>query len=185
VLTITVPQIESFDEENNIFLKSGPDTRLQLEHSLASLSKWEATWEIPFLSDVDKTDEQTIDYIRCMTLTEDVDPEVYGRLSTENLNDVNKYIGSKQTATWFSEKLAPGKVAKKEVITAEIVYWMMVSLRIPLEAEEWHLNKLVTLIRVCNEKNNPEKKPQMSQAEMLAQRNALNEKRKAEMGTRG
>jgi hypothetical protein len=185
VLTITVPQLQSYDEVNEMFLSSGPDTELQLEHSLISLSKWEQKWEKPFLSDAEKTDEQTLDYIRIMTLTPGVAPEVYQRLSQDNMDTISDYIGAKMTATWFTET-PNSKPKKKDVITAEIIYWMMISLQIPFEAQTWHLNSLTTLIRVINEKNIPEKdRPKLSPAEEYAQRNALNEQRKAEMGTRG
>jgi hypothetical protein len=180
VLRIRVPGIESFDEASQEFASVG-EFDLFLEHSLASLSKWESTFEKPFLGQGTKTDQEVIGYIQCMTVTEDVPPDVYLRLSQENINDVNDYINAKMTATWFSnEKNAR---PSREVITAEIIYYWMVSLNIPFECEHWHLNRLFTLIKVCNEKNAPKKK--MSKRELLARNRSLNEQRKAEMNTRG
>lgn len=180
MLTIVVPATEFFDELNQEFIYT-EGTTLQLEHSLASVSKWESKWEKPFLNDKPRTDEETIDYVRCMCLTPDVPPNVFHRLSQENNEQIAQYIQAKMTATWFKEM--PGGPVNREVITAEIIYFWMVSLNVPFECDRWHLNQLLTLIRVINEKNKPKKK--MSKMDAAAQRKALNEARRQELGTRG
>jgi hypothetical protein len=179
VLKITVPGVEHFDDERQEFITIG-DYELELEHSLVSLSKWESTWCKPFLGSANKTPEQTIDYIKCMLLITDVPPDVFGRLSKSNLEDINEYLTSTMTATWFSDAAGKGS---REIITSEIIYYWMISLNIPFECQYWHLNRLFALIKVCNQKNTPPKK--MSRSEMAARNRELNERRKAQLGTSG
>lgn len=182
MLTITVPESEFFDEANQVFVYTEGAT-LQLEHSLASLSKWESNWEKPFLSKDTRTDEETIDYIRCMCLTPDVPVDVFRRLSKENHKQIADYIQAKKSATWFRE--IPGQTGgnRGEVITSEVIYFWMITLGVPFECETWHLNRLLTLIRVVNEKNKPKKK--MSTSDATAQRHAMNQARRAQLGSRG
>ena len=146
MLTVTVPGYEYYDEKNNRFGQT-KTTILTLEHSLISLSKWEEKWQKPFLGKDDKTMEQCVDYVRCMPLTQNVDPMVYYGLTTENFNQINKYIEAPMTATWFIKK--ESKQFNREVVTAEIIYYWMIALNIPFECQKWHLNKLLTLVRVC------------------------------------
>lgn len=181
MLTLKIDRLELFDETINEFVDI-PEQIIELEHSLISLSKWEAKWEVPFLSDKEKTDEQTLDYVKCMTLTPNVSSAVFDNLSQEQLNLVGEYINAKRTATWFSE--SKSKSRSREIITSELIYYWMVSLTIPFECQEWHLNRLLTLVRVCNEKNNPNKK-KMSRSELAARNRALNEQRRAQMKTNG
>lgn len=171
MLTITVPGLETFNNDTQMFSKS-EDVVLQLEHSLVSLSKWESTWNKPFLGKEEKTTEQVIDYIRLMTLNPVDDLLVYARLSAENYKAINEYINAKQTATWFREN--PNQRPNREIITAEIIYFWMVTYNIPREYEEWHLNRLFTLVKVINQKNQPAKK---GGAPSAAQRSALNAQR--------
>ena len=178
MLQITIPANEFWDEETETFLNTKEQT-LVLEHSLVSLSKWESKWCKPFISNRN-TIEETIDYIRCMTINQDVDPIVYTSLTDEHLRQVDEYIGAKMTATWFTGQ-TKGK-SSSEQVTSEIIYYWMISLNIPFECQYWHLNRLLTLIRVCNEKNQPSKK--MSKRDTLNQYRALNAARRRKPSTR-
>lgn len=180
MLTLIVPGEEHYDEKDNTFFTVG-DTVLHLEHSLVSLSKWESKHRIPFLGEKDKTPEQTMDYIRCMILDPVYDPEVLYALSQENLNDINSYVETQQTATTFGN--LPQPRGRGETITSELIYYWLVAFQIPFEVETWHLSRLFTLIRVCNVKQQKPKK--MSRSE-IARRNAeLNAKRLEQFGTSG
>jgi hypothetical protein len=181
MLTIIVPGVESYDENLDQFVSIG-DLTLELEHSLVSLSKWESKFEKPFLGKSEKTTEEVLDYIRCMVVTPNPPEEFLEKLSKENLEEVNAYIDRKMTATWFSE--APGAPkTSREVITSELVYYWMTVFHIPFECETWHLNRLFTLIRICNLKQ--EKPKKMSRAEVAARNRELNAQRKAQLGTKG
>lgn len=180
MLRITVPGVEFFDEEKQEFIDT-EDVVLELEHSLVSLSKWEESFEKPFLSDDRKTTEETVGYIKAMLLTPEVPSDVFERLTEANLETVSSYIDRKMTATWFNEQM--NKPRGKEIITAEIIYYWMTSLQVPYECQFWHLNKLLALIKVINLKNTPAKK--MPKRDMLAQRRALNEQRRQQYQTTG
>ena len=179
MLPIMVPAMEMFDEINNVFFKT-QETVLHLEHSLLSLKKWESKWKIPFLSTDSKTIEQSLDYIRCMTLNQNVNPIIYNAITLENIKEVQEYINDPMTATTItSNKKSP----KKQIVTAEIIYYWMVSFGIPFEAQKWHLNQLLMLIQVCEIRNSPKKK--MSKSEIMAQNRALNEARTKRRGMSG
>ena len=171
---------EIFDDEKQEFIT--PETKtLQLEHSLVSLSKWESKWCKPFFSKEEKTPEETIDYIKCMTITQNVKDEVYSYLTRDNIMQVNKYIEAPMTATTLSSKNK--KKGSREIITSELIYCWMIQLNIPSEFQKWHLNRLLTLIQVCNVKNEPAKK--MSDKEIFNRNRALNAARKKKLNTRG
>ena len=181
MLQIIIPVIdERWDEENEEFISAEEQT-LQLEHSLISISKWESKWCKSFLSSNEKTYEETIDYIKCMTLTRNVNPEIYTRLTNENIEQINEYISAPMTATYFSEDKNGSR--NREQITSELIYYWMISLNIPVEFEKWHLNRLLTLIRVCNIKNQPPKK--MSKRDIMSRNAALNAQRRAQLNTKG
>ena len=180
MLQIVIPQMECFNEKTSEFVTLKAET-LQLEHSLVSLSKWESKWHKSFLTKEEKTYEETLDYIKCMTITQNVKPEVYQRLTQKNISDINDYIANPMTATTFSEN-RNGK-GSRERITSELIYYWMIALNIPFECQKWHLNRLLTLIRVCEIKNQPPKK--MSKAELVSRNAALNAARRKQLGTRG
>lgn len=180
MLHITVPSVELWDEAKEEFIKTKEQT-LQLEHSLVSVSKWEAKWCKVFLSKKEKTYEETIDYIKCMTITQNVDPDVYKYLTKENITQINDYISAPMTATWFSdEKNRPGS---NEQVTSELIYYWMISLQIPFECQKWHLNRLLTLIKVCSIKNKPPKK--MSRSDIMRRNASLNAARRRQLNTSG
>lgn len=184
-ITIIVPASEIFDDEKQEFI-SGKAQKLSLEHSLVSISKWESKWCKPFLSDEEKSKEEIVDYIRCMTLTQNVDPSVYTRLTRDNYEQINAYISAPMTATWFNKRAHEGARGrnKKEVITSELIYYAMISYNIPFDpCQKWHINRLITLIRVAEIKNRPPKK--MGAKNVAAQNRALNEARRKRMGSTG
>ena len=180
MLKIVVPAVEQWDEINQKFVRTKEQV-LQLEHSLVSLKKWESKWCKPFLSKQEKTFEETIDYIRCMTINQNVDSNVYYCLTNKNIEEINRYIDAPMTATWFPNDKT-GK-SSSEQITAELIYYWMISFNIPVEFQKWHLNSLLTLIKVCNVKNQPSKK--MSRRETMSQYAALNRARRQKYNSRG
>lgn len=182
MLQITIPEVELWDESKKEFVRTKSQT-LSLEHSLVSISKWEAKWHKPFISKESKTNEETIDYIRCMTITQNVDQDVYNYLTQANLKEINKYIDDPMTATWFNERKDVPKPPNREQITSELIYYWMIALEIPMDCQRWHLNRLFTLIRICNLKNKPAKK--QSKKETLSNNAALNAARKQQLGTSG
>lgn len=184
MLEIVIPERDSlFDEAKNEFI-SIKGIKIQLEHSLISIQNWEKKWHKPFLDKKEKTAEEILDYIRCMTLTPNVNPECYHFIPKTEIEKIKAYIDDPMTATWFSEKNGPSQqTAKREVITAEIIYYWMISYQIPMEYRKWHLNQLLTLIRVCGVKNAPSKK--MSKNSILSQNAKLNAARRAKMHSKG
>lgn len=182
MLQIAVPiSKEGWDEVKEEFVEPKVQM-LQLEHSLVSLSKWESKWCKSFFSKKEKTYEETIDYIRCMTITQNVKPEVYECITAENVKEINDYILAPMTATYFSNEQQQGKI-NGETITSELIYYWMVASNIPFECQKWHLNRLLTLIRVCSIKSQPPKS--MSQKQIMSRNAALNAARRKQLGTRG
>ena len=185
MLQITIPatSTEAWDEENEVFvtLEEKKAVTLQLEHSLVSLRKWESKWHKPFLTKSKKTDDETIDYIKCMTITQNVDPEVYSRVTDENIDEIYRYINNPMTATTFAKDNS--SKGNREVVTAELIYYWMISLNIPFECQKWHLNSLLTLVRVCNVKNTPPKK--RSKRDLISNYAAINAANKKRFNTRG
>ena len=180
---VKIENLELFDDTKNEFVYIDAVT-LQLEHSLLSVKKWEEKWHEPFLTK-EKTIDQIRDYIRCMTITpKNVDPNVYKYMPLDTIKDIQEYINDKMTATWFSDnKLVGGQSHSREVITAEIIYYWMITFNVPVEFQKWHLNQLLTLIRVLSIKNAPKEK--INKREAAAQRRALNEARLAKLHTKG
>lgn len=149
MLKITIPAREFYNDTTNEFF-SVCETQLILEHSLISLSKWESKWNKAFLVKREKTYEQNIDYIKCMTINSGVDPNAYLALTEQNISEIYEYIKAPMSAVFFPEEDGP---PGKDVVTAELIYYWMISLQIPFECSKWHLNRLLSLIRVCNMKN--------------------------------
>lgn len=183
MLIINTNKGELYDEKKEEFISLG-ETKICLEHSLVSISKWESKWHKPFLDKrYPKSEEEIIDYIRCMTITQNVDPNVYYLLSSSDIEKIQNYIEDSMTATWFLDnKKNPGG---RRVITSELIYYWMVALQIPFECQKWHLNRLLTLIRVCNEENKQGDKKKRYDRDFLSNRAALNAARKSKLHSRG
>lgn len=179
MIDIIIPEQELFDETKMEFVNF-PRQKLTLEHSLIAVSKWESKYEKPFLSS-EKTSLEVLDYIRCMTITQNVSPEAYLRLTEENINDIQAYIDAPMTATTFKEIKRRG--GKREIVTAELIYYWMIAFNIPFECQKWHLNKLLTLIEVCARKSEPSKK--LSSRELAAQHKAINAANRKRFHTKG
>jgi hypothetical protein len=179
VLRLEVVTAEGFDESSNEFV-AAETVMLELEHSLVSLSKWESKWEIPFLSSKNKTEEQVLDYVRLMISPGEFTEKAIPRLTNAHFEAINTYINSKMTATTIKERKQP---PSREIITSELIYYWMIALGIPFECQHWHLERLLTLIRVCNIKNAQAKK--ISSAEAGRQARELNAQRRQETGSKG
>ena len=182
MLHIDIPSVELYDEVNNEF-KIRKGASIVMEHSLLSLSKWESKWHKPFLTDAEKSFEETIDYYRCMTITHNVDPNVYYNINGSISKQIDSYMSDSMTATTFNDLHQSGGKDSGSFITAEIIYYWMISLGIPFECQKWHLNRLMTLIRVVSDKNAPAKK--IPREELLERQRRLNAERKAKLKTSG
>ena len=180
MLQIKIPSTKAWDEYKEEFVQTSHEQVLQLEHSLVSISKWEAKWCKPFLTKEDKTYEETLDYIKCMTITQNVKDETYNRLTKSNIDEINNYISESRTATTFSDNKSG---TNREIITSELIYYWMISLNIPMECQKWHINRLLTLIRVCNVKNTSPKK--MNKREIASRYASLNAARRKQFNSRG
>lgn len=173
---------EEFDDETQEFVE--PETvALRLEHSLVSLSKWESKWKRAFLSNKKvKTTEEILDYIKCMTLTPNVDPALYDLLTAENYKQVQEYIDDPMTATCLPQE--KGGKKSNEVVTSELIYYWMIALNIPFDpCQDWHINRLLMLVQVCNIKNQPPKKT--SKRDLMSRNAALNAARRKQLNSRG
>lgn len=181
MLQITIPETELFDEVRQEFINVDKPTTLTLEHSLVSISKWESKWKKPYLTDEVKSVEETIDYIRCMTITQNVNPNIYYALTDQNFREVEEYIHDPHSATTIVEY---GKAKKTtEKVTSELIYYWMCAYQIPFEAQKWHFNRLMNLIRIAGIKNNPDKK--MNQRDAMKTQRELNAMRRAKSKSKG
>jgi len=182
MLTVIVSGDEIFNEETSEFSSVG-DFVLELEHSLLSLSKWESKFEKPFLGKDEKTAEELMWYVRAMILNPIYPSDLFARLSRENLDEINAYIESKQSATTFGHMPEHRTRGRAETITSELIYYWLVAFNIPFETETWHLNRLFSLIRICNIKQS--KPTKMSRNEVAQRNRELNAQRRAQLGTSG
>lgn len=180
MLKLVIPDREVWDQKNEEFINVKGQT-ICLEHSLISLSKWEAKWNKPFLVDKDKTEEEITSYIECMAINTVSDPRIFNCLTNDERDRVANYISAPMTATWFSDDKTKPK--SRETITSEVIYYWMISCNIPFECEKWHLNRLITLIRVCEAKNAPPKK--MGKQALYSRNRALNEARRKALNSKG
>lgn len=171
---------EEWDEEKQEFVDPITQT-LQLEHSLVSISKWESKWCKPFLSGKEMPTEEVLDYIKCMNLTPNVDPDVYNYLTKTHVDQVVAYIEAPMTATTIND--SDNKKGGREIITSEVIYYWMVALQIPFECQYWHLNRLITLVKVCNIKNQPPKKSNRN--DTMRRNAAINAARRKKLNSRG
>lgn len=178
-IKIKIPSQEFYDEKKGEFFNVR-ETELTLEHSLYSLSKWESKWHIPYMTS-EKTNEQALDYLRCMTITQNVDPEIYKYIPDTELLRIKAYTEDPMTATKITEE--EGKGHSKKVLTSEVIYFYMLSYNIPADFDKWHLNRLLTLIRVFNEENKPKKK--MSKQQAISRYASLNAARRAKLNSKG
>lgn len=180
MLTLTIPAGRFLNEQTNEFIYT-EEQILQLEHSLISLSKWEEKWHKPYISS-DKTDEEIMDYIKIMTITKSVNPLVYELLTQDHINQIANYIDNPMTATTFRKNSEDKK--NNRIVTAELVYCWMIMLNIPVEFQKWHFNKLMTLIRVCQEEDSPNDKKR-SQREINSHHAAVNKARRQKYAKKG
>lgn len=179
MLKVTIPSVELFDEKQQKFSNS-KEVTLILEHSLVSISKWESVWRKPFLTKDKKTKAETVDYIKCMTITQNVDPTVYNYIPQSVIDKIVEYIETPRTATIVPES---SNKSNRETITSELIYYWMIAFNVPFECQTWHLDRLLTLIKVINLKNQPKKKGNLK--ELMSRNSSLNAKRKAELKTSG
>lgn len=187
MLKITIPGVEQYDPVQNLFYTT-KETTLVLEHSLVSISKWESKWKIPFLNNKGMTRLQLQDYVKCMTISQNVDPLVYNALTKENYEEIMKYLEDPMSATTINEKNLPkgapgGGGRRGQTVTSELIYYWMTALNIPFECQKWHLNRLMMLIRVASIEQQPPK--QMSKRDIMSQNKALNAARRAKMHSKG
>ena len=181
MLQIIIPAEERWDEEHEEFIVSKKEKKLMLEHSLVSLSKWESKWQVPFLSKKEKTYEETLDYIKCMTITQNVSDDVYNRLTSKNLTDIRNYIESPMTATVIHDTQPSSRTG--EFLTSELIYYIMMTFNVPMECQKWHINRLFTLIKIFEIKNRKPRKK--SKSEIMKENAIRNAKRREKYNSKG
>lgn len=180
MLKLTIGEQELFDEETKEFRTVGGIT-IELEHSLVSLSKWESEFEKPFLTGDEKSTEEVKRYIELMILTPDYPTDVLEKLTPGDFSKINAYLDSKQSATTIYDRSKPK--GPPQTITSELIYYWMIAFNIPFECENWHLNRLFALVKICGIKN--AKPTKTSRGDLAQQRRELNAERKARLGTTG
>lgn len=175
---------EEWDDDKQEFIE-GEYCTIRLEHSLVSISKWESKWHKSFIATKNLTDEEILDYIKFMTLTQNVDPEVYNHLSIENQQQIKEYIDNPMSATRIPDTQKGSGNASRDVVTSELIYYWMMSLNIPMECQKWHLNRLITLIKIFDLKNQGSDKRRMSKSEIMSRNAAINARNRARFNSKG
>lgn len=183
-LKITIPRRDDLWDERTGKFVSTKEVTIVLEHSLVSISKWEAKWKRPFLHDGPKTPEEILDYIKFMTLTQNVDPMVYNYLTTENVNQIKNYMEDPMTATTIQNHNINSRKPQKEILTSEVIYFYMAANGLPIDFQKWHINRLLMLLNVCGIKNNPDQ-GKMNKKDTAAYYAALNKARRAKKHSKG
>lgn len=155
---------------------------LNLEHSLVSLSKWESKHEKAFFGPQEKSEGELADYVNHMIVDAEPPEDFLNRLTMFETTRIRQYIDSKQSATWFREdqKARPSQ----EIITSELIYYWLINFQIPFQpTETWHLNRLLTLVKICGIKQT---KPRpMNKKQQMEEYRRLNAERRAKLGTSG
>lgn len=198
MIQIHIPEVVDFWDSVHEEFVNVKAYDLWLEHSLLSVAEWEARWHKPFLSKNEKTNEELIDYIRCMVRkrnVDEIDPRTFLFIPESEMKRIQEYIEDDHTATSFRENPWEKKQVgrqKEKVLTSEVIYYYMIALNIPMECQKWHLGRLQTLIKVCNEMNkemDPKYKDRKltvkEQSDMAKSYHELNAKRRAALGTKG
>lgn len=176
MITVTIQERELFDERTNSFI-SIPRTELKLEHSLISLSRWESKWKKPFLGNEERTKQETLDYIACMSIDKNVDTNIIECLDVDSYKKILDYISDPCTATKVYDRRPNKPGRKQETMTSEVIYYYMIYYGIPFSCEKWHLNRLLMLIRVCSVKGGTTQQS-MDMNSIFAQNRALNAARR-------
>lgn len=180
-LELHINGMRSLNERTNEIVDV-PDVDITLEHSLWTISKWEAKYHKSFLDSKDKTNAEMKDYISMMIVTPNVPKYIVNFLTSKDLDRINDYIKDPMTATTFRED--PNQSSyHSERVTSELIYYWMIASNIPASFEHWHISRLLTLIRVCSVKNSPPKK--RSARDIMASNAALNAQRRKALNSRG
>lgn len=177
MLELHISETELWDPVSEKFLLV-KEQSLPLEHSLLSISKWEEKWHkpMPLINNERLSGDEFLDYVRCMTISRNPDPLVYRCITAREVEAIMAYINDPHTATWFGNEKSGGN--DKRPLTTELIYHLMFAFGVSKECEKWHLNRLMTQLRVEYEESKPSKKK--TPAEIAERHRMLNAKRRAE-----
>ena len=183
-IVVTVPKSEVYDEENDIFYEIKNEVTLVMEHNLIAISRWESKFHKPYLTKDTKTNEEILYYLECMTITKGVESYVYRCIPKSELLRITEYINDPMTGTTVRESPYAKKQGKEEIQSAELLYYYMFKLGIPKECENWHLNRLMTLMKVYGAKD---EKPdgKASRSELIARNRAINARNRSKYHSKG